>query len=121
MAEPVRLCHADEIAEGSSRGFDPACSGRDTLFVVRSRGTLRAWRNACPHWADAPMAWRKDAYLSGDGRHIMCSAHGALFDIDTGICTLGPCEGDSLTPIDLIHDAGHNLYVAAGNPQETTS
>jgi nitrite reductase/ring-hydroxylating ferredoxin subunit len=97
----ARLCRASDLPEGRSRGFDPTATGRDTLFVVRRNG-VHAWRNACPHWADTPMAWRKDAYLNADATRIVCAAHGAQFEIATGLCTLGPCVGQSLTPVALV-------------------
>jgi len=95
------LTNIDELADGDSRGFDPGASGRDTMFVVRQGAALHAYLNACPHIDGAPMAWRKDAYLSGDRRHIVCHAHGARFDIASGRCVLGPCENQALTPIPL--------------------
>jgi nitrite reductase/ring-hydroxylating ferredoxin subunit len=94
-AGPVYLCPQDSVAEGGSRGFDPNGAGRDTLLVVRWRGALTAWRNSCPH-LDVAMQYRKDRYMSGDGQHIVCFAHGALFRPDTGLCVLGPCLGQSL-------------------------
>jgi len=97
----VHLGHLDDLAEGQARGFDLRGEGRDGLFVVRSGGRLYAWRNACPHLDGAPMAWRKDAYLSADGRRIVCSAHGAQFDIASGVCLRGPCLGQALTPVPL--------------------
>lgn len=118
MSGRIRLCRADAVAEGTSRGFDPGATGCDTLFVVRNLGRARAWRNSCPHWPGTPLAWRKDGYLSGDGRHIMCSAHGALFEPDTGQCTLGPCMGEFLEPIPLFEDQGGDLYVAAEDSLE---
>ena len=42
------------------------------------------------------MAWRRDAYLNAAGDRIVCAAHGALFEIDSGLCVLGPCLGDRL-------------------------
>ena len=115
MKNQVRLCHAQEIADGTSRGFDPEASGRDTLFVVRSGDSLCAWRNVCPHWEGTSMAWRKDEYLSADRRHIVCAAHGAQFDIFSGVCTLGPCLGESLIPISLTFDVDQNMYAAIDN------
>jgi nitrite reductase/ring-hydroxylating ferredoxin subunit len=47
------------------------------------------------------MAWRTNAYLDGDGVHLACHSHGALFDIETGECVLGPCLGQSLTQVSL--------------------
>jgi nitrite reductase/ring-hydroxylating ferredoxin subunit len=44
---------------------------------VRRGEQLHAWRDACPHFGDTPMAWRKDAYLNGDATRIVCHAHGA--------------------------------------------
>lgn len=93
------LCQLDELPDGQSRGFDPAGSGRDTLFIVRQGEQLHAWRNACPHVDGAPMAWRKDAYLNGARDRIVCYAHGAQFDIASGECLLGPCLGQHLTPV----------------------
>ena len=54
----MRLCHLDDLPDGSARGFDPHASGRDSLFVVRCGPVLRAWVNACPHHG-TPLAWRK--------------------------------------------------------------
>jgi nitrite reductase/ring-hydroxylating ferredoxin subunit len=100
----LTLCSEAELAalgEGRARGFDPRGSGQDSVFVVRFRGELHAWRNACPHINGAPMAWRKDAYLNAAGTQIVCAAHGAAFEPDTGRCVLGPCVGRHLTPVRL--------------------
>lgn len=114
----MRLCHLDDLPDGASRGFDPRGTGRDTLFVVRRGTALRAYLNACPHHG-TPMAWRKDAYLDAAGERIVCFAHGAQFEIDSGACTLGPCLGQSLTPLPLIqHDDGE-VHLAAPSFEET--
>jgi nitrite reductase/ring-hydroxylating ferredoxin subunit len=96
---PASLCRLDELPDGSSRGFDPQGIGRDTMFVVRRGTSVRAWRNACPHVEGAPLAWRKDAYLNAQRSAIVCYGHGAIFDLDTGLCTQGPCTGQSLIPL----------------------
>lgn len=119
MDDIVRLCDAAAIAEGTSRGFDPQGTGRDTLFVVRRDG-LHAYRNACPHWANTSMAWRKDAFLNADGTRIVCAAHGAQFDIPSGVCTLGPCIGETLTRVRLIHLADGALAVDRGELETST-
>ena len=111
VRELVRLCRADEIGEGRSRGFDPHGSGEDTMFVVRRGGILHAWRNACPHVDGAPMAWRKDAYLNADGMRIVCHAHGAEFLPDSGKCVRGPCIGKRLTAVPIVIDARGDLLV----------
>ncbi|QBE61846.1 Rieske (2Fe-2S) protein [Pseudoduganella lutea] len=106
----VFLCRLDDIPDGASRGFDPWGEGRDTILVVRQGGRVHGWRDACPHYGDTPMAWRKDAYLNGDGTRIVCAAHGAQFDIATGICTLGPCLGQGLRAVALVV-IGNEIHV----------
>jgi len=107
----VRLCSLAELADGAARGFDPLGEGRDTIFIVRQDRRLHAYRDACPHWPGTPLPWRRHAYLSGDGRHIACSAHGALFDIATGTCVLGPCVGLRLAPVPLAIDNDSEIHV----------
>ncbi|MGV7215212.1 Rieske (2Fe-2S) protein [Bradyrhizobium sp. UFLA05-112] len=107
----IRLCRSEEIGEGQSRGFDLGDEDQDTIFVVRCRGALHAWRNACPHVDGAPMAWRRDAYLNADGTRIVCHAHGAQFMPDTGLCVQGPCLGKRLIPVGFVTDADGGLFV----------
>lgn len=103
----VDLCHSSDIPEGESRGFDIEGNGQDSLFIVRVKGKLYGWQNACPHIDGAPMAWRKDAYLNGKKTHIACHAHGALFELETGVCIQGPCLGKRLQAVEIIeHESG---------------
>ena len=93
------LAQVADIEDGHSKGFDPLGEGRDTMFIVRRGEALFGWRNACPHYDHARMAWKKDEFLTGDRARIVCGAHGAQFEIDTGLCVLGPCLGDRLTAV----------------------
>ena len=105
------LCRADELAEGQSRGFDPWREGHDTVLLVRHGGRVYGWRDACPHHGGTPMAWRKDAYLNADRSRIVCAAHGAQFDIASGVCTLGPCMGQSLKRIDIVTTTHQEIFI----------
>lgn len=104
----MRLCPATAIGEGRARGFP-----EQGLFLTRVGGELRAWRDACPHVAGAPLAWRRDAYLDAAGREIVCAAHGARFDPHTGRCTAGPALGLALTPVAITLDAQGHVSMAA--------
>lgn len=99
-SDAVELCEFDELEDDTARGFDPSGEGRDALFVIRRGNSLRAYRNACPHQG-ASLPWRKHAYLNADATRIVCSAHGAQFDIDSGVCVLGAALGHSLHPVEL--------------------
>jgi nitrite reductase/ring-hydroxylating ferredoxin subunit len=114
VATPTYLCRLDELADGQARGFAPAGENRDTMFVVRRGERVHGWRNACPHVDGAPLAWRKDAYLSADQEAIVCYGHGAVFDIDTGVCIRGPCVGQALTRVRVERAADGALWVSAG-------
>lgn len=110
QAPPAALCNLADLPDGQSRGFDPGQTGQDTVLVVRQGERLYAWRDACPHQGGTPMAWRRHAYLNADRSRIVCSAHGAQFDIHTGACTLGPCLGQSLTPVPLLIQADGSVH-----------
>lgn len=98
--ELVWLIHIEQLLDPGSMGFDPGNTGQDTLMLVRRGSEVFAWLDACPHHGGTPMAWRKDAYLNGDGSRIVCAAHGAQFDIASGECMRGPCMGQRLTQLE---------------------
>jgi nitrite reductase/ring-hydroxylating ferredoxin subunit len=101
------LCRLSDLEDGQALGFDPFKRGRDTVFVVRRSDKVYAYLDVCPHYGRTPLPWRKNAYLTKDAQHIFCSAHGAIFDIETGACMLGPCLGKSLSPVQVaISQAG---------------
>ncbi len=45
-------------------------------------------------------------FMDEAGNFIVCSKHGAQFDIDTGHSFSGPCQGKALTPIRIVVDDG---------------
>ncbi|MBZ0059504.1 MULTISPECIES: Rieske (2Fe-2S) protein [unclassified Leclercia] len=98
MNTPLRLCRAASLREGEAQGFDPQDTGQTTLFAVRYRGQIYLWRNRCPHLG-TPMNWRHNAFLNGCGDKVVCFAHGALFEPDSGLCVQGACLGQALTPL----------------------
>lgn len=108
--EETLLCHQERLLEGQALGFDPWGEGRDTVLALKWRGQVKAYRNSCPH-LDVPMHYRKDRFMSGDGRHLVCFAHGALFDPATGDCLLGPCLGQSLTALSLRVDELARVWI----------
>jgi nitrite reductase/ring-hydroxylating ferredoxin subunit len=48
-----------------------------------------------------PLDLWPNEFLSEDGRALVCSTHGALYEPATGRCTAGPCAGDALIPLPL--------------------
>jgi nitrite reductase/ring-hydroxylating ferredoxin subunit len=117
--DTVFLCRFDDLPDGESRGFDPWNEGQDSVLLVRRGARVFGWRDACPHYGGTPMAWRKDAYLNADRTRIVCAAHGAQFDIVTGICTLGPCLGQGLQAVQLVVTATNDIYIRRPGGRET--
>ncbi|GGO76495.1 (2Fe-2S)-binding protein [Marinobacterium nitratireducens] len=100
------LCQLSELRHDSAIGLDPWCDGRDTLIALRYGDGVRVFRNNCPHY-DVPMHYRKNGFMTADGQHLVCFAHGALFRPDSGECVLGPCLGQSLKALEVsIDDKG---------------
>lgn len=92
----TQLCHIDEIAEATSKGFE--VDGK-SYFAVKNDGTLFIYENRCPHLG-IELNWQEDQFLDSEGCLIQCSTHGALFLIEDGQCVAGPCQGQKLTAID---------------------
>ena len=68
--------------------------------MVRKHGKLFGYINRCPH-TGAPLDWNPDQFLDADGAYILCATHGALFEIDSGLCVYGPCINQRLEPLPL--------------------
>lgn len=95
----MRLCRLNEVLDGQARGFSVPGLQRKVILVRRGVSVF-AYRDSCPHYeGGTPMAWKADRYLNGEGTHLACHSHGALFEIETGECVLGPCLGQRLTKV----------------------
>lgn len=89
------LCPLEGIDEPGAKGFrfregDALFAG----FVVRKDGALHGYVDVCPH-AGWPLAIM-DNYLTRQKDRLLCAGHGALFRIEDGHCTSGPCAGQAL-------------------------
>ncbi|BFM09202.1 Rieske (2Fe-2S) protein [Halioxenophilus aromaticivorans] len=98
-AERWILCALEDIPNPGARGFDPLNEGKNSVFVVRQQGEVFAYRDRCPHLDGMTLPWKKDNYLNAAGQAIQCAAHGAQFNIETGLCTSGPCLGQYLSKL----------------------
>jgi len=96
-----RICKVEEIGDPGSYGFTVR-AGQYPLFgfVVQKDGEVFGYKNICPH-AGRPLDWAPHRFLTKDKSLIMCSAHGAVFELTNGYCVTGPCMGKSLKPWDV--------------------
>jgi nitrite reductase/ring-hydroxylating ferredoxin subunit len=100
--KPIYLCKIDDIPINGTLGFDPFEKGHNTVFVVNTKVGPVAYKDICPHYGTTTLPWRKNNYLNSAATKIICAAHGAEFEINSGLCVSGPCLGQSLITVPLI-------------------
>ncbi|MDQ0505252.1 Rieske (2Fe-2S) protein [Xanthobacter agilis] len=105
--EVYAICEVDDIDPGEAKAFNLSRVGEDgaarpfRILVVRTGAReVVGYVNACPHqgtWLNVGSG----EFFNKDGTLLRCGRHGALFDIESGACTEGPCKDQSLEPIAL--------------------
>lgn len=68
-------------------------------FLVYQKDRVYSYLNSCPH-TGVNLEWTPNQFLNTSNNFIQCSTHGALFDIEKGVCLQGPCVGDRLKIIE---------------------
>ncbi|MCW2285267.1 nitrite reductase/ring-hydroxylating ferredoxin subunit [Rhodoblastus acidophilus] len=101
--EYFAICEVEEIPRGGARAFDlaePDGEGQKPFRIViarNARGDHFAYRNACPHqgvWLNVGSG----TFFDESGA-LRCGRHGSRFDLESGTCVSGPCEGAQLQKI----------------------
>ena len=91
------------LAPGHSATFRLRLRGKLVdAFIVNVNGSYHAYVNRCPHAGTSLDLWPNE-FLTDDGRYLICSTHGAIFEQHTGLCVEGPCPGARLEslPVEL--------------------
>lgn len=101
------VCATDAIERGGAKSFslsrlDEAGASRPfPIVVIRTHDNdYIGYVNACPHDGVWLNIGRGD-FFTPDRAFLKCGRHGATFEIDTGLCIDGPCNGKNLQPIAL--------------------
>lgn len=112
------ICRLADMPEDKARGFTLNGPDGERLEVIiwRDEQGIRGFVNQCPHLG-LPLETFPDRFLSADGTHLICSAHGAQFDAQGG-CFAGPCKGDALTRLPLEIDDKHIVLAASAAHSE---
>jgi nitrite reductase/ring-hydroxylating ferredoxin subunit len=111
MNELFAVCRTNEIDEELARGFWLAIRGDDgevkpwPIVVTRKGNRFFGFENACPH-TGSRLDTVPGEFMDEEGNFLTCGVHRAQFDIDTGACFIGPCQGQELTPVSLVIDDG---------------
>ena len=103
------LCKLDDIDAAAGREVVvEGPEGRVYLALLVSGRKVHAWLSVCPHQGRS-LSWAPGEFLFGDAGELVCPHHGACFDPATGECVSGPCQGDFLTPVEVLVKDGEVL------------
>jgi len=102
------IATVDEIPDRGQRfTYRDGPFDEEGLLLRLPDGTVRAFKNECRH---LPMRLddREPAELwDPEGRHLVCSSHGARYRPEDGLCVAGPCEGSHLKALPIVVHDGH--------------
>lgn len=88
------ICTSGELIDSADGvRFEVNFEGeRAQAFAVRFEGTVYAYLNRCVHMP-MELDWKPGKFFDPDGRLLVCSTHGAVYEADSGRCLGGPCAG----------------------------
>jgi nitrite reductase/ring-hydroxylating ferredoxin subunit len=100
------LCRIEDIPEGGAIACeDVLIDGEAESIILYRRGdTVRGYLNICPH-AGRRLDWSHGKFLLKNAV-LVCAAHGASFQVDDGLCSAGPCRGQSLRSVAVSVERG---------------
>ena len=106
---PRRLCRLEDMPHGEAMAVDVVLPtyGEESVILLRHGEHVSAWLNICPH-AGRRLDWAPGKFLISRGM-LVCAAHGASFNIDSGECMGGPCRGESLRAVPVRVEQGDVL------------
>ncbi|WP_049926132.1 Rieske (2Fe-2S) protein [Halopiger goleimassiliensis] len=93
----VENADGDEKEAILVRGEDGDGDGDDAPAVA-------CWLNYCQHFTHINLDKGSGAAMRNG--EIVCENHGAYFEVDSGLCTFGPCEGATLPAVDVTVEDG---------------
>ena len=106
-----KLCELNDIEDGGSAGFTAKVNGTaQMVLAVRKGNQVFVYINSCPH-IGTPLDFHAGKFLNQEKKHILCSTHGALFEIENGHCIFGPCRNSYLKVVPVEINGGEVVIV----------
>ena len=92
----TEICKIEDLPDNDAKGMVAVVEGKQrNIFVARKGEAAFAYLNWCPH-NQVLIDQIPNKFFNGEKTFIQCSKHGALFQVEDGLCIEGPCEGESL-------------------------
>ena len=115
-AEERLICVSDDLVNsGRAVRFTVEYFGEPApAFVLRYLGRVHAYLNRCAHMP-MELDWREGEFFDFEGRDLICSTHGAMYEAATGKCIGGPCSGTPLVRLRVEERDGKVFYLGPEN------
>ncbi|MFB6122769.1 MAG: Rieske (2Fe-2S) protein [Haloferacaceae archaeon] len=114
MDEESRIAPVEDVPDDGTLLFRFRNGGDATEAILTRLGddSVVAFENYCPHWVDVRLDEGSGATVR-DGE-LVCQKHGATFEKSSGHCDFGPCQGATLTTVDVAVENG-SVYLDDGS------
>lgn len=84
-----------ELIENQPMACNVLINNQDTaVILIRIKADVFVYLNQCPHQGRR-LDYAPGKFLVKNGS-LICAAHGASFEMRSGLCQQGPCRGESL-------------------------
>jgi len=104
MSDRFTVIQKKNFKEGSSKSFSAKVGSKSFEgFVVKKNGRFYAYQNLCQH-LPITLDLKDGRFFSHDRKALQCHMHGALYEIETGICFAGPCEKEKLVSLEIVEE-----------------
>ncbi len=99
-SHPQAVCPLEQVPDGGATAVDAMLAdGEESLILLRRGGQINGYLNICPH-AGNRLDYAPGKFLLKNDS-LICAVHGAVFNQADGLCTGGPCRGQSLRAVPL--------------------
>ena len=101
----MNIAKKSRLTHDYTRHIDDIPGTRSQRIQVKGEKLLVAKKKArCMFIATAAhtginLDWQPDDFMTFDNFYLLCSTHGAQFQIEDGFCISGPCKGQELKAI----------------------
>jgi len=112
MSSASRITSVDDVPTDTTLVYRlrPIGGGdQKEAILLRDAEGVVSWLNYCQHFTHIKLDKGSGAELRNG--EVICTNHGAYFEVDSGRCTHGPCEGAYLTEVAVAVDDGAVVLV----------
>lgn len=97
----VNLAPINDVKQGQWYEYSLQTEeGFKSIMLQLKSGKYYGFLNSCPHQGRR-MDYAAGQFLTSDLGTIICPAHGAEFNPESGLCINGPCLGESLKTVTI--------------------